>query len=105
MVRDGAPCTEDHAHQDSTVGWFMENGEGSLCGNGKRDNDRAGEIKSGPVLTMQVDTDAGTFTLWVDGKPHSPGYTSRVTGPLRRATIVSFMDNTVKIMPTPELQP
>ena len=45
-------------------------------------------IESGQVLTMQVDTDAGTLKFWVDGKPHIPGYTSGVTGPLRWATTV-----------------
>ena len=53
------------------------------------------------VLTMQVDTDAGTLKFWVDGKPYGPGYTSRVTGPLRRATTVCNRGNAVQIVPTP----
>ena len=65
----------------------------------------AGEIEPGQVLSMQVDTDAGTLKFWVDGKPHGPGYTSGVTGPLRWATTVYFKGNFIEIVSTPELQP
>ena len=53
---------------------------------------------------MQVDTDAGTLKFWLDGKPHGPGYTSGVTGPLRWATTVECTGNTVEIVPMPLLQ-
>ena len=55
---------------------------------------------------MQVDMDAGTLKIWVDGKPHGPGYTSRVTGPLRWATSMLYKHNSVEIVTTttPELQ-
>ena len=81
VVRDGTPCNENHYTRESTVGWFMA-GDRTLCGNGKWNEDGAGRIRSGQVLTMQVDTDAGTLKFWVDGKPHGPG---GVTGPLRCA--------------------
>ena len=103
VVRDGAPCNEDHAMRDSTLGWFMESEYGCLCGNYKQYTDRAGEIKSGQVLTMQVDTDAGTLKFWVDGNPHGPGFTDGVTGPLRWATTVCYKGNNVEIVPTPKL--
>jgi len=106
VVRDGAPCNEDPCPQsESTVGWFMDSFSGVLFGNGKGDNDMAGWIKPGQVLSMQVDTDAGTLKFWVDGKPHGPGYTSGVTGPLRWATTVGFKGHFIEIVPTPELQP
>jgi len=109
VVRDGAPCNRIHFLQDSTVGWFMNSGNGGLCGNGKVDDkkvdDKAGGFSSGQVLTMQVDMDAGTLKFWVDGKPHGPGYTSGVTGPLRWATTLRNTGNAVEIVPTPELQP
>ena len=37
-----------------------------------------------------MDTDAGTLKFWRDGKPHSPGYTSGVSGPLRWAATVGY---------------
>ena len=105
VVRDGAPYNEDHVDPESTVGWFMGCYMGGLYGNGKFNDEEAGRIEPGQVLTMQVDMDAGTLKFWVDGKPHGPGYTSGVTGPLRWATNVRFKCNSVEIVPTPELQP
>ena len=67
-------------------------------------SNEAGEIKSGQVLTMQVDTDASTLKFWVDGKPHGPGFTSGVTGSLRWKTWVNYEGNAVEIVPTPELE-
>ena len=61
-------------------------------------------MESGQVLTMQVDMDAGTLKFWLDGKPHGPGYTSRVTGPLRWVATDYYTGNSVEIVPTPELQ-
>ena len=65
----------------------------------------AGGINSDQVLTMQVDTDAGTLKFWVNGKPHGPGWSSGVTGLLRWGTLMYFTDNAVEIVPTPGLQP
>ena len=105
VVRDGAPCNEGPCPEsESTLGWFMDSVSGALYGHGKHDDDMAGMVWPGQVLTMQVDTDAGTLKFWVDGKPHGPGYTSGVTGPLRWATTMGFVGNTVEIVPTPELQ-
>ena len=52
------------------MGWFMDSDSGALCGNGKYNDDRAGRIEPGQVLTMQVNTDTGTPKFWLDGKPH-----------------------------------
>ena len=103
LVRDGASCNEDHATSESTVDWFMDNWLGDLSGNGKYNEDTAGKIHSGQVLTMQVDMNAGTLQFWVDGKSHGPGFTSGVTVPLRWATSVGYKGNAVEIVPTPEL--
>ena len=62
------PCNEDHAEQDSTVGWFMDSGNGAIYGNGKYGDDIAGKIKPGQVLSIQVDTDAGTLTEVLGGR-------------------------------------
>ena len=78
----------------------MNSANGSLCGNSKYSGDAAGGFKSGQVLTMQMDTDAGTLKFWLDGNPHGPGYTSGVTGPLRWAATVANIGNTVEIVPT-----
>ena len=101
----------------STVVWLISSIYGSIYGNDKHGATMAGTIESGQVFTIQVDTDAGTLKFWLDGKPHSPGYTSGVTGQLRWATNsrvtwplrwgVSeyYIGNAVEIVPTPELLP
>ena len=87
------------------MGWFMFSENEVFYGNGKQDGDMAGRIEPGKVLTMQVGTDVGTLKFWLDGKPRGPGYTNGVTGPLRWADDVGWKENTVEIVPTPELQP
>ena len=103
MVRDWAPCDQDYAPQESTVGWFMYIDNRALYGNGKWSDDEAGEIKPDQVLTVQVDTDAGTLKFWVDGKPHGPGY-SGVTESLRWTSTVEHEGDFVEIVLTPELR-
>ena len=83
----------------------MHSGGGGLCGNGNCFELRAGGIEPGQVLTMQVDMDAGTLKIWLNGKPHGPGYTSGVTGPLHWTASVLEVSSAVEIVPTPELQP
>ena len=105
VVRDGVACDQWYGNKKNTEAWYMYSVYGSLCGNGKFNEDDAGEINDGQVLTMQVDLDAGTLKFWLDGKPHGPGWTSGVTGRLRWATCVAYKGNTVQIVPTPlELQ-
>ena len=91
MVRDAVPCNEDHYKR---VGWGMFSGDGTLHGNGKYNGDLAGHIEPGQVLTMQVDMDAGILKFWLDGKPHRPGYTSEVAGPLCCAATLAYTGNT-----------
>ena len=104
VARDGVACNKDYGNKEDTEAWYMDNG-GTLFGNGKANDDGAGRINEGQVLTMQVDLDAGTLKFWVDGKPHGPGWTSGVTGRLRWATSVYHKGTSVQIVPNPpELQ-
>ena len=105
VARDGVACDKIYARRANTEAWYMNRYSGALWGNGKADDDKAGKLNEGQVLTMQVDLDAGTLKFWLDGKPHGPGWTSGVTGRLRWATSVFCKGNTVQIVPTPsELQ-
>jgi hypothetical protein len=104
IVRDGAAWNVDHAVSSSTTGWFVSSYYGSLMGNGKDMDNSAGKINPGQILTIEADLDKGTLRFWIAGKPHGPGYTSGVTGRLRFATTVDRKDNSVQIVPTPELQ-
>ena len=78
---------------------------GGLCGNGKADDDEAGQINDGQTVSMEADLDKGTLRFWVDGKQHGPGFVSGVEGHLRWAVCLKFKSNAAQIVPTPELQP
>jgi hypothetical protein len=105
VVRDGPAWNVDHADSSRTTAWFVDSFCGCLYGNGKFNNNRAGKINSGQILTIEADLDKGTLRFWVAGKPHGSGYTSGVTGRLRFAIRVYRKGNSVQIVPTPELQP
>jgi hypothetical protein len=105
LVRDSSAWDKDHGDGASTDAWYMYNNNGGLCGNGKQDDDRAGQIKEGQIVSMEADLDKGTLRFWVDGKQHGPGYSSGVTGRLRWSVSLFYKSGAVQIVPTPELQP
>jgi hypothetical protein len=104
LVRDGAAWDKDHTDRERTDAWYMFD-SGFLYGNGKQDDDDAGSIIDGQIVSMEADLDQGTLRFWVDGKPHGPGRGSGVTGRLRWAVMLYFKGGAVQIVPTPELQP
>ena len=99
VARDGVACDQDYGYAAKTEAWYMGSYKGGLLGNGKQNDDVAGGIDDGQVLTMQLDLDAGTLKFWLDSKPHGPGWTSGVTGRLRWATSVIWKGNSVQIVP------
>ena len=106
LVRDGAAWDKEHHHKESTDAWYMHN-YGDLWGNGngKEDDDYAGNINEGQIVSMEADLDKGTLRFWVDGKQHGPGYSSGVAGRLRWAVSLHWKGGAIEIVPTPELQP
>jgi hypothetical protein len=103
-IRDGAAPDEDHAVANSTKGWFINSASGTLYGNGKYHDDKAGRIYDGQILSMESDLAAGTLRFYLDGKPHGPGFTN-LTGRLRWAAVVVEASSGVQIVPTPQLHP
>jgi hypothetical protein len=101
VVRDGVPCNGADAiqwHRASTSGWFMFKLDGGLCGNGKQFGSPCGGIYDGQILTLRLDTGLGSLSFFRDGKPHGPGYTSGVKGPLRWAVTMADKDDAVQIV-------
>ena len=103
LVRDGAAWDGDHSRAGRTDAWYMGS-NGTLFGNRKEEDDFAGDIKEGQIVSMEADLDKGTLQFWVDGKPHGPGWSSGVTGRLRWAVCLFYKGGAVQIVPTPELQ-
>jgi hypothetical protein len=75
---DGYYCTPD-----CTDGWFISSWAGSLCGNGKADDDEAGTIDTGDRVGVLLDLDEGSLRFFKNGVQHGPGYPAgSVTGPV-----------------------
>jgi hypothetical protein len=104
LVRDGAAWDKAHHTEGSTDAWYMAD-NGRLFGNGKYNDDNAGDIKEGQIVSMEADLDKGTLRFWVDGKQHGPGYSSGVEGRVRWAVSLWCKGAAAEIVPTPELQP
>jgi hypothetical protein len=69
LVRDGAAWDKDHHHKGSTdawyIAWYMSD-DGRLFGNGKEDDDGAGSINEGQIVSIEADLDKGTLRFWRD---------------------------------------
>ena len=104
-------------------GWFICTSRGILQGNcpsnkrydgpiGQRfqnirnkadDCEVVGDIEIDDILTMQVNLDTGSLKFWVNGEPHGPGHTG-VEGPVRWATGLEMIEDSVEIVSTPPLR-
>jgi hypothetical protein len=99
LVRDGkAPCENCDVQGNADVCNWSHGNEGY-------DNEGAGDIKEGQIVSMEADLDKGTLKFWVDGKQHGPGRRSGVTGRLHWAVSLYHSGAAALIVPTPELQP
>jgi hypothetical protein len=105
LVRDGAAWDTDHGVAASTDAWYMHLFGNGLFGNGKYDEEAAGYIFEGQIVSMEADLDKGTLRCWVDGTQHGPGFMSGVEGRVRWAVSVFYKGGAAEIVPTPELHP
>jgi hypothetical protein len=56
--------------------WFMYAGSGSLFGNGKYYDDKAGRFKAGDRIGLLLDLDNHWLLFFKNGKKHGRGYTA-----------------------------
>jgi hypothetical protein len=105
---DGTGWDVDHTFgpydEEFGFGMWMCLEDGSLFGNGKDSSDTAGWISARQIVTMELDTDAHTLKFWVDGKPHGPGFTSRmVVGSLCWALNMGSVFHAVHLAPSEDV--
>jgi hypothetical protein len=91
----GSGCTDT---------WFMYAHDGSLYGNGKEDDDDAGEYtgayKQGDRVGMLLDLDNSSLRFFKNGVEHGPGYAAgSVTGPVVAAVQMDGKDDSVRLLP------
>jgi hypothetical protein len=85
---------------NSTDGWFIWTSEGGLYGNGKDEDDRAGDIDVGDRAGVLLDLDEGSLRFFKNGVQHGPGYPAgSVTGPVVCALELYGSGNRVRLLP------
>jgi hypothetical protein len=83
ISRPNLEPTEWYCRRDCTDGWFMYAYDGSLWGNGKYQDDRAGGFKQGDRVGVLLDLGDGSLRFFKNGAQHGPGYAAgSVTGPV-----------------------
>jgi hypothetical protein len=88
---------------DCTDGWFIHADNGSLWGNGKNNDDEAGEYKQGDRVGVLLDLDNGSLRFYKNGVQHGPGYPAgSVTGPVVAAVQMYCKDESVRLLPNAE---
>jgi hypothetical protein len=93
----------DYYTKDCTDGWFINGSNGSLCGNGKEYDDRAGRFKQGDRVGVLLDLDNGSLRFFKNGVQHGPGYPAgSVTGPVVHAVQMFYRDTSVRMLPNTE---
>jgi hypothetical protein len=88
----------------STDGWFIENGTGSLCGNGKNYEHEAGWYRKGDRVGVLLNLDDGSLRFFKNGRRHGPGYPAgSVTGPVVAAVQMGSENDSLRLLPNAEV--
>jgi hypothetical protein len=89
--------------EDCTSGWFIRAYFGSLYGNGKQDDDKAGPYKQGDRVGVLLDLDNGSLRFFKNGVQHGSGYAAgSVTGTVVAAVQMCRMNTSVRLLPNAE---
>jgi hypothetical protein len=81
-----------------TNGCFIFTGNGSLWGNGKQNDDEAGEYEQGDRVGVLLDLNNGSLLFFKNGVQHGPGYAAgSVTGPVVAAVEMDAKDTSVRL--------
>jgi hypothetical protein len=74
---------KDYSGKECMDGWFMDASLGSLCGNGKYQDDEAGGFEAGDRIGLLLDLDNHSLLFLKKGEKHGPGFgAGSVTGPV-----------------------
>jgi hypothetical protein len=93
----------EYFRSSCTDGWFISATSGSLCGNGKQGNNRAGSYKQGDRVGVLLDLDNGSLRFFKNGVEHGPGFPAgSVTGPMVAAVHMYYKDASVRLLPNAE---
>jgi hypothetical protein len=89
--------------KECTDSWFIDAYNGSLWGNGKQFDDKAGGCKQGDRVGMLLDLDNGSLRFFKNGVQLGPGYPAgSVAGPVVAAAQMYTKDTSVRLLPNAE---
>jgi hypothetical protein len=100
IARPNLEPNGDYTLDRSADGWFIWTSEGGLCGNGKNEDDAAGEIEEGARVGVLLDLDEGSLRFFVNGVQHGPGYPAgSVKGPVVCAVVMYSPGTIARLLP------
>eukprot|EP00935_MAST-01C_sp_MAST-1C-sp1_P000233 g233.t1 len=100
VCRPDADPRADHADAESTTAWLMSARFGSLYGNGKQADDRAGPCDDGDRMGILLNLDDGSLRFFKNGVEHGPGYPAgSVTGPVALGVQMYRAGHAVRLLP------
>jgi hypothetical protein len=83
---------------DCTDSWFISAANGTLYGNGKNDDNEAGDYKQIDRLGVLLDLNNGSLLFFKNGVQHGPGYPAgSVTGPVVAAVELGDKGDKVRL--------
>jgi hypothetical protein len=86
-----------------TDGWFIYAHSGTLYGNGKDGDDKAGGYKQNDRVGVLLDLDNGSLRFFKNGVQHGPGFAAgSITGPVVAAVQMFHEDHSVRMLPNAE---
>jgi hypothetical protein len=90
----------EYWRRECTDGWFIYAQGGSLWGNGKYGDDRAGGYKLGDRVGVLLDLVNGSLRFFKNGIQHGPGYAAgSVTGSVVAAVQMLAKGASVRLLP------
>jgi hypothetical protein len=100
ISRPNLDPTGDYCGRGCTDGWFMYAYDGSLFGNGKENDDEAGDYEQGDRVGVLLDLGDGSLRFFQNGVQHGPGYVAgSVTGPVVAAVQLLHPHDSVRLLP------
>jgi hypothetical protein len=91
--------TAAYFESDCTDGWFINAYDGTLYGNGKYCDDKAGPYKQGDRVGVLLDLDSGSLRFFKNGVGHGPGYAAgSVTGPVVAAVQMYYENASLRLL-------
>jgi hypothetical protein len=102
ISRPNLDPTGYYYERECTDGWFIS-ASGYLYGNGKEDDDVAGEYKQGDRVGVLLDLDHGSLRFFKNGVQNGPGYPAgSVVGPVAHAVHMLNIGASVRLLPNAE---